>query len=67
MIQETEYRVRLDIFKGQVRHGLAYLIGQEQIKELQRIPVSPHGVTAGSTCVLQVVAKEAFSQAEKRF
>ena len=67
MIEEGEYRVRLDIVKGQVAHGLVSLIGQEQVKELQRIPVRPHCVSAGSACVLQVIMKEAFSQAEKGF
>jgi hypothetical protein len=67
MIEEAEYRVRLDIFKGQVRHGLVSLIGQKQVKELQRIPIRPNGVSAGSACVPQVIVKEAFSQAEEGF
>jgi hypothetical protein len=52
MIQKTEHGVGLDIFEGQVGHGLALLIGQKQVEELQRVAVSTYCMWAGSTCVL---------------
>ena len=52
MIQKTEHGVGLDVFKGQVGDGLALLIGQKQIEELQRVAVGTHCMRAGPTCVL---------------
>ena len=52
MIQKTEHAVGLDIFEGQVGHGLAFLIGQKQVEELQRVAVSTYRMRASSTRVL---------------
>jgi hypothetical protein len=48
MIQECEQGVGLDIVQGEVSHGLALLICQEQIEELQRVAVGSHGMHACS-------------------
>jgi len=67
MIQKPEHGVGLDIFKGQVADGLALLIGQKQVEELQRVAVGSNCMRAGSACVLQIGVEEAFGQAEKGF
>jgi hypothetical protein len=48
MIQKRQYSIGLDVFKCQIRYRFASLIGQKQEKELERIAVSPYGVSAGS-------------------
>jgi hypothetical protein len=52
MIRKREYGIGLNIFQGEVSHGLALLIRQKQEEKLQRIAVGSHGMRAGSPRVL---------------
>jgi hypothetical protein len=65
MIQKREYGVGLYIFEHELRHGLSLLIRQKHKEELQRVAISPHGMTARSARALEVLAEEAFSQCQE--
>jgi hypothetical protein len=66
MIQEREHRVGSDIIEGQISHGLALLICDEQVEEFERVSVRSDGMGACSACVPQIVLEKTFGQAEQR-